>query len=409
MNILILTYTHQIGSTHVLINIARYLKEEGHNVIVAGDGPFLKFATEKNLQTDYLKEIPIDYYREKTDAGNLDYFTKEEIEKNIEDEIALYKKYDINIVFSTLRFSANLSCELYGINNISLTYSVLTNYYALPFIIPETHDLHKYRNIKPLYAMLNRLSGPIKDIIFKGFAKPYNEIAKERNIQTYKNFSSLYEGDYTLLYDVPEFAPIIKAPESFIYLGTVFNDFFEDVPVWYEEVKSRKEKENKKVLYLSMGSSGVLFPVILETLVNYIKDKEIILIANSCDHEVQDKYKEIKNVYLTKYASARKMLELADLSFAHGGRGTLFDSITMDVPLIIIPHQAEQEWNARRAEDLGFAEMVSKVHFSTDEVTMKLDKVFGEYDNYKKNTIKMRKDFGKYDWRKVVDNILNKD
>lgn len=407
MNIVVMPYSHQIGSTHVLVNMGRYLQERGHNVVIVGDGPFMSFAKESGLKTDYLEEIPIDYYREKTDAGKLDYFSEDEIKDNIQKETALYKKYKADLVLSTLRFTSNLSTEKYGIPNIALTYSVLTEHYALPFIVPETHSLHKYHKCPPIMFVLNKLSGPIKKMIFTGFVKPYNKIAQELGISTYKTFSNLYEGDHTLLFDVPEFAPVKGEPETYHYIGTVFNNISSVAPHWYEEVKKLRKTEGKQVVYLSMGSSGVLFPKIFDFLSDYIKKRNMLLIASSCNHEVKEKYSDRKDIFLIEFASAQSMLELSDIVLAHGGRGTMFDSITMEVPMVIIPHQAEQEWNARRAVDLGFAEMVSKVHFNEDLLERALDKILEEYDSYKRNVITMKSSFDRFDWKKVLDSIIS--
>ncbi len=126
-NILLLPYCHQLGSTHTLISIGKHLKNLGYNVIVAGEGEYLNLAEQNGLRSVSLLEIPIDTYRKKTDSADLVYQTEEETELFIESEIALYKKFSIDLVISTLRFTAPISTKLANIKHISLTYAILSN------------------------------------------------------------------------------------------------------------------------------------------------------------------------------------------------------------------------------------------------------------------------------------------
>jgi len=408
-NILILPYSHQLGSTHTLISIGKHLKSLGYNVIVAGEGRYINLAKQNGLKSVNLVEIPIDTYRKKTDSAELTYQTEEEIELFIESEIALYKKLSIDLVISTLRLTAPISTKLTNIPHISLTYAILSNHYALSIVIPETHSLYKFHGVPVLFGLLNKIANYIYFYVMKKFAKPYNNIAIKHGLQAKKNLLSYYEGDITWLYDIQEFAPVKSAPSSFRYLGTIFNKVVAEKPKWIDEVKELKKKTNTRVIYVSMGSSGTLYTTVIENVIEYCKKNDYLVVTNSLKQKGNTgdiEIEQYKGLYTVDYASAEDMLSVSDLVVSHGGRGTMYDSLEIGVPLVIIPHQSEQEWNTLRLEKMGAGKKVSKANYSKSELFYALDNIFDNYSTVMDNIALIKSYIKKYDWKIEVEKTI---
>lgn len=409
-NILLIPYSHQLGSTHTIISIGKHLKSLGYNVIVAGEGRYMNLAKQNGLESVNLVEIPIDTYRKKTDSADLTYQTEEEIEMFIECELALYKRFSIDLVISTLRFTAPISTKIAKIKHIALTYAILTNYYSLGISIPETHFLYKFKGIPILYGLLNSIANSIYYYFMKGWAKPYNNVSIRHGLEKRKNLLSYYEGDITWIYDIPEFAPIKDAPSTFIYLGTIFNKVVAERPIWIDEVKNLKKNLNTKVIYVSMGSSGTLYNIIIENVIEYCRNKGYLIVTNSLRQKNINENGDntvYKGLYTVDYASAEDMLSVSDVVVSHGGRGTMYDSLEMGIPLVIIPHQSEQEWNTIRLEKLRIGKKISKLSYTKRDLFNALDDIFNNYEEVRKSIALMVSYIKKYNWKEEVKKTLD--
>ena len=84
----------------------------------------------------------------------------------------------------------------------------------------------------------------------------------------------------------------------------------------------------------------------------------------------------------------------------------MYDSLEIGVPLVVIPHQAEQEWNTLRLEKMGVARKVSKAHYSKIELFSALDSIFDDYSSTMENINLIKKYIKKYDWKREVEKTL---
>lgn len=126
-----------------------------------------------------------------------------------------------------------------------------------------------------------------------------------------------------------------------------------------------------------MGSSSdKLYPYMLSRLSSIFNKKEnYFIITNSCNL-LKKELPLPNNVFLTNTAPARIMMQLADITICHGGKGTIYDSLLNKVPILGIPQQAEQELNLRRIKSLGLGDYIlsTKIRLLSDqELYLKID------------------------------------
>jgi MGT family glycosyltransferase len=60
------------------------------------------------------------------------------------------------------------------------------------------------------------------------------------------------------------------------------------------------------------------------------------------------------------------VLRQTDVHISHGGMGSIMESLSYGVPMVTIPQMAEQEGNARRAEELGLARRLDPDQLTAD-------------------------------------------
>jgi len=84
----------------------------------------------------------------------------------------------------------------------------------------------------------------------------------------------------------------------------------------------------------------------------------------------------------------------------------MYYSLEIGVPLVIIPHQSEQEWNTLRLEKMGAGKKVSKANYSKSELFSALDNIFDNYSTVMDNIALIKSYIKKYDWKIEVEKTI---
>ncbi|MCK4895155.1 MAG: hypothetical protein KAT07_14365, partial [Calditrichia bacterium] len=322
-NILIIPYSHQLGSTHYLIEIGIYLRDANYNVMFAGEGRYLDLARDEGFSVFKLPEIALDKYRIKTEKGDMRYLSIEEIRNFVDHETTLLQELKIDLVIDTLRPTTYISTRLLEVHRVPLIYGVTTSYYAEPLTIPESH-FFSFINFSRISMVVGCwFTKPGKRILFWHYARDYRKTLKQHGIYGQISYEDLTnEGTKILLYDFPEFGPLKKrSPDKYIYMGTPLYDLKMIAPKWLDEVVELKKSSGLPVIYLSMGSTGFLYRKILLSLINYSKRKRsLIIVGNTCAMMDSEKIATTgsEKVFLVDFAPAEKLLPLTDIMVTHG-------------------------------------------------------------------------------------------
>lgn len=375
--ILFLPYAHQLGTTFGLIELANIFSSLGDDIVFAGEGPYIKLAKTSGFKVIKLIEIPFKQYRKVIDSGNINFHNKTTLGEHVKEELNLLKKLKPDLVITQGRTSTIIGCRILNIPYISLTVSFLTEYYDLPYEIPETFSLFPLTKIPLLGQIMNNNAKRFVVSKAKNAAKVYNVILRNYKMPPIKSMYDAYAGEYLtlipesrLLFPINNLAPKNK----YIFTGPLQNRTdIHPIPDW---ITKTKEKDGK-FIYLSMGSSSdKLYPYMLGRLSSIFNKKEnYSIITNSCNL-LKKELPLPNNVFLTNTAPARIMMQLADITICHGGKGTIYDSLLNRVPILGIPQQAEQELNLRRIKTLGLGDYIlsTKIrNISDQELFQKID------------------------------------
>jgi len=370
-----------LGSTHPVVAVAKELKEKGYRVIFASSGKFMDYVREEGFETEEIIDFDNEWFTSHVNKGSMGYHDSETLQKFVDEELKLIDKYKPDLLLDIHRPSLKVSSALTGVKKASIVDVVFTKYYAGRKSIPETHWLHFLNRNKFLKKIGNSIRKPAEDIYFKKWAKPYNRLLKSNNLPKLQSLKDTFEGDLTIFMDAKEFTPVTAINNANIhFVGPVLHTLNTKLPDWYERLDP-----NKKTIFLSMGSSGILFPKILEYLVKMFRGtKDIQVVATTAmNHEIPDMdYPE--NFFITDYIPADFILKNnCILVITHGGRGSLYHALKYGVPIIGIPHQAEQEWNLERVEEMGLGILLHSKNIDFKALSDAISKIM-EDKGYKK-------------------------
>lgn len=379
--ILFLPYAPQLGTLYGLIDIAQFFKKLGDEVYFAGDGKFINIAHKEGYPCYQLPEILFDDYQKFVDKGSLGMHTYESAKEYVAAELALYKDLKPDLIITQGRLTIPVSAKIANIPYVCVTVPFLTEHFVYPKRIPESFDFAVLANFPIIGKFVADNIGNYLKLMSRVWIRPFNKVLKDYKVKPFKSLYDLYKGDMaTLIPEEEGLFPVKKsaAKDHFLYSGPLlhFNNF--ETPDWYARVKEL----DGDFIYLSMGSSSLtLYPKLLDRLVKIYGNVPNVYIITNTTLVISAKEKSVdlpSNFFITNMAPADQMLALADLTICHGGKGTIYHSILNDVPVLGIPHQAEQEMNLIRIKELQLGDYIlaknlSKI--SNEELKRRIDSV----------------------------------
>lgn len=399
MKILMFPISDELGATQCLVKVAEELRALGDEVIFASQGKFTPFIISNGFKVYPVVELSRDIYISYVHNSNLGFHTEASIEYFINEELKLFNKIKPDLIVDIFRPTIYISCKIAHLPRVHIANSILTKYYHGKLSIPETHWLS---NI-PLHSYLDTWTPTFAGMFYKNWMKPYNKVLKRHNLLPVKHLFDLYEGTQTILMDAKEFATIRNAPNTFHQVGPLVHDITNELPSWYDKLKTN----NELVIYVSMGSTGTLIPKIVNDLTVIFKDrKKVQIVANSTLIVPLDAFPQNSNVFIAEFLPAKAILEKSDVIITHGGRGTIYHALQNGVPIIGIPHQAEQEWNLNRVEELGLGIKLSKKKYCRKNLESAINKILSD-PKYKINAMRLMERLRRYNGHKSSAKLIH--
>ena len=146
--ILFLPYSHQLGSTYGLVDLAIQFRKLGDKIAFAGDGKFLDYAKAAGFEVYLLVEVPFERYRKSIDNGNVNFHDAKSIREHVAQELLLYEKIKPDLIIAQARTTVAVSARIAKIKLIHVTIAFLTEHYGLKIEMPETFSAY-FLNVAP--------------------------------------------------------------------------------------------------------------------------------------------------------------------------------------------------------------------------------------------------------------------
>lgn len=345
MKIVAIPNAHALAHVTRLLEIAKILRTEGHEVIFAGSGKFLNLAKEDGFTAQELPYITIEQVVDAVRSQKLDrLYRLPDLETFIQAEIALLQHHKPDLVLLDNRPTARTAADFCGIKTAVVLNVHMSRYRKLPFF-----SLGDY--LEPLH-MLDPIETKIECWFYDRFVmNDLNQLRKRMGLKRYYG-NDHEEGDLSLFADVPEFNPVSYLPKHAHYVGPI---------IWHNNFPApvclSKLDPNRKTIYFSLGSASL--QELLSQLEPLTEKNMQLVVAYGKFDEFSSKIELPTHVYLEEYISADKLFPHIDAVCCHGGNGTLYQTLSFGLPSVAIATHAEQYIGAKRLQKLGLGKAVS--------------------------------------------------
>lgn len=353
--------TINIAETTRMIEIAKAVREKFHCVFFGYSDKFSSLITEAGFEfrrmEPWLTEEKIEHlWRVDRGESFADPFTGQELKRRVEGEIRLFTDLKPAAVVIGFTLSVTLSARIAKIPLV----------YVMPFPLTRPFldaGLAEWPNMFD-YPLLRIIPKPTRDRWINDWFKstklwirPFEKLSREYNIKPIQKLVDIYEGDYSLVTDIPDLTGVKALPENWQYVGPIFAHLNGDVP---DELLNLPK--DRPVIYCAMGSSANR--AILRTVIESFDGAPYLVISPMKAHFEKENLKVPSNVMLYNWLPADKVNPLADIAVIHGGQGTVQTACASGTPFVGIGLQPEQEANIDMIVRQGCAIRLSKRNFS---------------------------------------------
>lgn len=332
-----------------LINDFKYFKND--NLFVA-----LKLTVEMTVDK-------LDY--------NLDIIRKENPDYIIHDSLCTWGKH----IASILGIPAINLMHSYPITKSSISLTA----YTVPFLIKI--GIYKFKNnFKQILKKKYGIKLSLGDVL----------INKE---------------DLNIVYTSKHMEPnVYQSENTYRFVGPSM--FFKNEPTNFPFNKLN----NKRVIYISLGTLHNKNLGFYKTCLRAFSNTEyFIVIAIGFETALKEFNNILDNFLIIQSVPQQKLLEYVELFITHAGMNSVNEAICSGVPMLLLPHQFEQEMIARRVEEMGIG-IKTNIKKITPEKLYRNATHLTTNSKYKKQAIKFKSIFNKEEKNshvKAADEILH--
>ena len=401
MNILCIPYTHTISHISRPLLIAKELRNRGQEVIFAGESPKIKFIVQEGFKVLPLYEPDPDLLYGNIRRGKLKFVSNAEVERMIEADIALFREVKPDIVLTDGRFTAPISTHIAGLPHVAIVNVSSTEYRAFPYI-PFFEWIPQWliKRDTSLWNMIDVTNLKLEMLVFDNVMNIFKKLSKKYNLKKPITATNCLTGkDMTLLADIPEYFPTRNLPSNYHYIGPLTWKSNLPNPSWWPP-----EKNNKPLIYITMGTTGVKdFFQIIYDVIKKSDLKAVITTGGQIQNlsNIQDK------LIIEDYVDGDLMMEACEMVVCHGGNGTIYQALQHGKPIVGIPTIQDQKFNMRRVEaldvgrTLGWEEFAKKPELLIDLINL-IVKSRSFYDG----ASKIQQILKSYDSKKICADII---
>jgi UDP-N-acetylglucosamine--N-acetylmuramyl-(pentapeptide) pyrophosphoryl-undecaprenol N-acetylglucosamine transferase len=349
-----------IGLGHVgrCIPIAQRLEKNGAEVLFSTYKEGTQYLLHENLPVVKTPEIEfmvkpdgtVDFKRSIVSVGP--FFASFTLLKQVEAEIETMKAFKPDVVVSDSRVSPLVAARLLGIPDICIL-----NQFQI--IIPRKRRLLRLAKLVDAgaLAVIGKVWTATKHLLIPDFPPPYT--VSFRNLRIPNSYRR----------KVKHIGPILSVrPDELPSQGEIRRELGlnEDKPLIYAPISG----PTKERAYFT----GILRQIFEEIPGDY----QIVMSLGYPNTSTEP----VRNGNLTVYKwipNRFEYLKACDLVIARAGHGTLTQSICYGKPLILVPtpSHTEQLNNAKRAVELGIAQMIEQKELNKEKLLKTIQKTLG--------------------------------
>jgi len=363
------------------LEIAKPCRDSFEILFVSYGGEFENLIAKEGFAIQHLEPVltpeKVEHLYRVDQGRKLGYFySADEVEEQVKNEIALFQKLKPVAVVTGINFSNSISCRVTQTPLIWLTHStwmMQSMYNAGLASYVDMLDLSGIRLLPERFlTWISKKMLSLSNL----YTRPYDKVARRYGLKPFKSMESLWEGDYNLLAEPEEFCEL-ELPPTYHYIGPLIGRLDAPIP---EDILNMPR--DKPVIYFAMGSSGQ--PEVIAKIVEGFAGKPYRVIAPVKSLLRNLDVKVPSNVIVTDWLPAHKVNPMADISVIHGGIGTVMTACLAGTPVVGVSMQPEQEFNIDCLVRKGFAIRIRKNRFTPEKLSSAIDQLLADKEAQRK-------------------------
>jgi len=158
------------------------------------------------------------------------------------------------------------------------------------------------------------------------------------------------EGDINLVFLSPKFQPFSsQLKSSFKFVGASVPEGRDN-----DDLQLAERLDGRPLIYISLGTVHNLKADFYKTCYEAFRDTPYFVVMSVGKHtDIPALGPAPANFLVRNRVPQLEVLKRASLFISHGGMNSINESLYFNVPLIMVPQQPEQHFNARRIEKFG--------------------------------------------------------
>lgn len=338
MKFLIIPGNNSLSHGIKSIAIQNRLLSNGHESIVAVSPARASFYKKNNVSYTSLRDI------QEIDGSSfptINWFRdREKIIECIKSEVSLIQENKPDRVLGVFRFTLKASAELCGIPLDSLICGCM---------LPENFSAPGFHAGIPEYALHEESI----NMFFKAAGRKMSKAISTLGLAAIGDIREMFVGDRTFLWDIPEFMPLSKENDS-LHVGPLFWNEWADDAVDIESIT----EDSRPLAVVAFGTCNTNTSLLIR-LINILCDSGYkVIVAAGGQENLFSVLKNDSRINSYLFLPLGKILPYATLVVCHGGQMTIFESLTHEVPVAVVPFHPEQAHNGACLERIGCGRML---------------------------------------------------
>ncbi len=331
-----------LAHTSRCVEIAKVLREQGHEVVFAGaniDHPKsnLRLARDEGFRVEQADEPDIAYMMDRYQAfgaysGTLDMSRPQRwapVDKILLSQVRLIERESPDMIIGAQTITASLAAHVTGVKCAGIINSYLLRY-------------SNYTIIRHYLIGLERgQMGKLRKRALKELGRP--------NIDPLPLFQKMP----LLCPDAPELMQDTSFFEKVHGIGPIIFEHPAALPDWMDELD-----DGTPNVYIGMGSTGRLDLFLRKCYAPLGKLPYRFLVTTGGLVSDKTVANAPANFRFTKFAPGSQLLRHCRAMIFHGGNGTMYQALANGVPMVAVPSHMEQGINARMGKQLGYGARV---------------------------------------------------
>jgi MGT family glycosyltransferase len=311
------------------------LVRAGHEPIVAYGGSRRNLVRGEGIRVVDVPEIA--HERTAGSSAARWYDGPADLERFVHRDREVIERLRPDVVVVDLRLSASIAAELAGVPTLLLMHFLRLT----PHFRERSRRARRLRELRRLHRIPIALRRALTRDAHGG-AVLERVVSDARTRLGVPPDAGLWNGSLVACTTTPLLDPA-ELPPTWRYVGPIS---------WSPSGGAVPVRGARPLVYVTQGTTGSA--ALLRRAVTELRGEPVDLVVGTGDESVTAGLRELApNAAVHAFVASDECLALADAAVIHGGHGTASQAHAAGVPVVVIPHRADQWAWADRVEELG--------------------------------------------------------